>query len=97
MTSPNQVWHDTKLRTASAIGAAASADLMCIYQQHFLLSLSDPASFARAVTHRCGDALLATSIWMTIEVLHLCWRARQRHQFAARWAAYEAARDAELA
>ena len=57
----------TRLRILASVCAAALGDMICLYQQHFILSFSDPHSFAVMTTHRCGLCFLFALTWMLAE------------------------------
>ena len=64
----------TQLRILASLCAATLGVGICLYQQHFTLSFSDPHSFAVMTTHRCGLCMLFALTWMLAETSWACLR-----------------------
>jgi hypothetical protein len=60
--------------TALALAVAATGILICLYQQHFTVSLHHPSSFAIATQHRCGRVLIASQLLLLGNLLYRCLR-----------------------
>jgi hypothetical protein len=57
------------IRRFLSLVAATTGVLICLYQQHFELDLSDLSSFGEMLQHRCGIALTLAIAWAGAETL----------------------------
>jgi hypothetical protein len=67
-----------RARTFFAICAGAFGVVLCIKLNHFTLDLQHPAGFYTFARHRCGQVLIAATVWCGIECANLWAMTRGR-------------------